>query len=282
MTKVSTTYAKQLSAILGIDLGGFHVAHLVQLLQRRITTLNLPGEEAYLTFLTDNSSEQEQLKKNIYNHHSAFFRNPLTFAVLENLGVKILLKNSQAKVSKNSPLRIWSAGCAAGQEAYSLAIVLAEYQQLTQHPFSYRILGTDVHQTLLNQAKNGCYDARSMQHVSLGRVHQWFIRKGDQYVVSEILKEHVSFSYYDLYHDATPSPPESIFGDFDLIFCANLLLYYTQEGIEKILDRLAQNLVDGGILITGEVERETVMMHRYKELYPYSSIFQRPKELIKI
>jgi len=281
MTSSSSPHVIRLSEQLGVDLSSFSETHLASLVQRRLLTLNMVHEEAYLTLLTESPHERIQLKRSLYNHHSVFFRNTLTFAVLEHLVLKNLFKHGEVRPSRHREIRIWSAGCAGGQEAYSLAILLEEYMQRSNAPFSYRILGTDIHHELLTQAKQGYFEEIALRHVPLGRLNRWFRRERGGYLISEDLRKRVDFSHYDLYHDTTSSPPDSIFGGFDLIFCANLLFYYSKTATSKIIQRLRMNLVHGGYLVTGEVERDTIALHRFTEIYPYSSIFQLPGENIK-
>jgi len=109
--------------------------------------------------------------------------------------------------------------------------------------------------------------------LTLKRKNEWFTKKGDASVVKNQIKEKVDFSVFDLLNDQSNCPPASIFGDFDIIFCANILFYFKREFRNKILEKLSYSLAKGGLLITGETEREILIQQNYKEVYPQSAIF---------
>jgi chemotaxis methyl-accepting protein methylase len=111
--------------------------------------------------------------------------------------------------------------------------------------------------------------------LTLKRKNEWFTKKGDFYVVKNQLKENIDFSVFDLLNENSNCPPSSIFGDFDIIFCANLLFYFKREFRTSILEKLSSSLAKGGLLITGETEREILIQHNYREVYPQSAIFSK-------
>ncbi|MEI7664139.1 MAG: CheR family methyltransferase, partial [Bacteroidota bacterium] len=112
------------------------------------------------------------------------------------------------------------------------------------------------------------------------RIQQWFTKEGDVFKIKPELKECLDFSVFDLFSDRLSSPPASIFGDFDLVFCANLLFYYKPEFRAFILAKMEKCLANGGYLVTGETEREILTRYGYREVFPQSAIF-RVKEPVR-
>ena len=179
------------------------------------------------------------------------------------------------KDSNKSEVRIWSCACAAGQEPYSLAILMEEIKERRQEALKYRIFATDQSQLQVHEAHEGKYMASDLDNVTLKRVSRWFDKHGNTYMVKKELKNNIDFSVFDLFNEQYSSPPASIFGDFDLVVCANLLFYYKNEEREKIIEKVSNGLHKDGFLITGETEREILIRFGYKEVYPQSGVFRR-------
>lgn len=205
--------------------------------------------------------------------YSEFFRNPLTYSVLERIVLPSMLQRQ--KEGKRNELRIWSAACAAGQEPYSLAILLGEISKHTNIKRNYRIFATDQSELQVNEAQQGKYLAADLNNVTLKRVNDWFDKKGDTYVVKQKLKNNIDFSVFDLFDQKFSSPPASIFGEFDLVVCANLLFYYKNEDRKKIIAKAGSCLAKGGYLVTGEVERDILIKYDYKEVFMQSGVFRK-------
>ncbi|MDA3837820.1 MAG: protein-glutamate O-methyltransferase CheR [Candidatus Delongbacteria bacterium] len=255
----------------GINFSKYDESFLNKSIQKRMSANNCSSKEEYSEIIKQNPKEINQLYNSLMINHSKFFRNPLTFAVLERIVLPELLMHK--KNSKQKEIRIWSAACAGGHEAYSLAILLEEMKSIMGENISYRIFASDQSETHINLARNGIYSIDSMNNISLQRLNQWFTKTGDKYTVNQALKERIEFSVFDLFNKTLSCPPVSIFGDFDLVFCANLLFYYNTESRKRILDKTTNCLASGGYLITGEAEREIIMTNGYKEVFDKSAIF---------
>lgn len=228
--------------------------------------------EDYAALLENNHEEGKRFVDALHISYSGFFRNPLTFAVLERIVLPQLI--GQRKNSRRKEIRIWSTACAAGQEAYSLAILLEELHAGNTEGFDYRLFATDHSEEQINEAKKGQYSAASLLNLSLKRAGEWFSCQGDIYSINPKLKEKTDFSIFDLFSDHLSCPPASIFGDFDLVVCANLLFYYKKHHQKIILEKTAKCLADGGFFITGEAERDIVLHENYQEVFPQSGIFR--------
>jgi chemotaxis methyl-accepting protein methylase len=228
----------------------------------------------YLNLMVKNPSEVTSLIDSLTNSYSEFFRNSLTFAILKQI---IYPKIFDKKKSLHVPeVRIWSAGCAAGQESYSLAMLADDF--ITEHQLttSFRIFATDISSKQLNEARKGIYDQKNIQNTIQGYINTYFTVKGQTYTISESLKNYIDFSLYDLLDKDTNAPPSSIFGGFDIIMCSNVLFYYKPDVQKLILNKLFRSLNAGGFLLTGEAEIAIVRADRnFRQFASPSTIFVR-------
>lgn len=254
------------------DIAKYDESFLFWSLNRRIQDTQCATAGEYSDMVMQNPGETGAFLKSMSISYSEFFRNALTFSVLERIVLPALV--FKLRKSRKKELRIWSAACAAGQESYSLAMLLEELKKGGSTPFEYRIFASDQSKEKVSEARLGEYPPESIQNLSLKRVQQWLVKQGDKYTVKEELKENIDFSVFDLFNDQYSSPPASIFGDFDLVLCANLLFYYKKEFQEMILRKTGSCLAKGGYIICGEVEREFMMSHHYREEFPQSAIFR--------
>lgn len=256
----------------GMKLSMFDESFVNHTLQQRIDVTGCTDIKGYRRFVAENSHEAELFKELLQVSYSLFFRNTFTFAVLENIVLPQILNSRGHK--KNREIRIWSAACAGGQEPYSLAILLQSLIRPEEN-ISYRIFGTDRNDCQIEIAKTGQYSKESMANIRQCHLDQWFTRTGNTYAIADRLKNHCEFYIFNLLSDLN-SPPESIYGDFDLVLCANILFYYKPMYQKIILDKITESLAADGLLVTGEAEREIVIRGgRFREVYPHSAIFRR-------
>ncbi|MEI8190326.1 MAG: CheR family methyltransferase, partial [candidate division NC10 bacterium] len=178
----------------GRDLSQFDESFLIKSIEKRLAATACGTAAAYLERLADDRAEAEALCDSLRIGYSEFFRDPLTFALLERVVLPALVQEK----SGGPEIRIWSAGCAAGQEAYSVAILLEELATLRERPVPFRIFATDVSEADLAVARNGVYDHAAVQKVRLRHLRDYFSAKGEIYVVAPRLRDRVDFSTYDL------------------------------------------------------------------------------------
>ena len=260
----------------GIELAQFDNAFLEQAVDRRCVVLGINDFQGYLETITNNEAEADLLARSLNITYTEFFRNALTFANLEQW----LLPNLINSKPRGSELRVWSAGCASGQEAYSIAMMLENAAEKRSEPFRYRIIATDISESALGFARKGEYSEEAVQTIRTKDINQFFERSGNTYIVGERLKKHVNFSRYDLLDPLSANPQESIFGNFDLVICSNVLFYYKPKCQSFILGKLINSLVSNGYLITGEAERQNVLKQGVlRAVVPPSPIFQKKAEV---
>ncbi len=255
------------------DISRYDEQFLRTTLQKRFQEIQCANTDDYLEVIKHNTEEVSFFLKSLQIGYSEFFRNSLTFAVLEKIILPSLIQKK--KVSKRKEIRIWSAACSVGQESYSLAMVMEELKNGDAEKFSYRIFATDQNEALVNEARKGNYSEKALNNLSLKRVNQWFTKRGDSYTVKQELKNNIDFSVFDLFSGQFSCPPASIFGDFDIVVCANLLFYYKDEFRQAILEKTGNCMANGGYLVSGETERQILTDHNYAEAFPQSAIFRK-------
>lgn len=273
MDQETNELAELLRIEYGLKISDFDSTFIQKTVARRLELLGIRSLGDYVIFLQSNSSEATTLKNSFYVSYSEFFRNPLTFSSLEQVLLPLLW--SQKQKTGETELRIWSAACASGQEAYSLAILLSELKEHSAVKFNFRIFATDNNPGELAKAQKGVFHAASVQKVSLKRIQTYFVQKDDHFTISPQIKKMVDFSGFDLLSDQRSSPAASIYGNFDLVMCSNLLFYYKAAARKRILEKIGRTMAPGAYLITGETERDILIKNNYREFSEFSAIFQK-------
>ena len=257
----------------GFDLSCFDETFFIQSLRRRRTATATATIEEYLELLQQSPAEAKNLLQSMDVVYSEFFRNPLAFALLEQA---LLPGIFDEKEKSGGEIRVWSAGCATGQEAWSAAILLDEMVGMRKRPLSYRIIATDRSEPALAQARTGRYHIEALGSLKIRYLSTAFSRQGDFFTVVPRLRQKVTFTFYDLLDTATMCPPESIFGNFDLVFCCNLLFYYRRTIQTLVLKKIRRCLTPSGYLITDATEQRIVEETRdFRISAPPAAVFQR-------
>lgn len=254
----------------GMDISMFDESFVNKTILKRIDSTGCSDLTDYSRFVAESENEAALFAGLLQVSYSEFFRNKLTFSVLESIVFpEMVFRKSN---SKSKEIRIWSAACAGGHEPYSLAMIL-ENLNGQNVKIRYRIFGTDKDEKQVNIARLGKYTKESVGNVTRKQFEKWFVQSGNSYAVIPELKKHCEFSVFDLLSKHS-SPPESIYGDFDLVLCANILFYYKPTYQKIIMDKMRDSLADDGLLITGETEREILKAGKFKEVFPQSGIFK--------
>lgn len=208
----------------------------------------------YCEYLKEDAREAESYFRSLYITYTQFFREPFLFAYLEHRIIPNLIHHAP----EGSEIRVWSAGCSSGQEAYSLAMLIDEQLKSTAKQLRFRIFATDISREALFIAETGVYPAAEMLNVRLKHMQAYFSETNGSYTVSRRLKDQISFSYYDLLDATSANPPDSIFGNFDIVCCNNLLMYYSKDVRLSILKKIEGALAQSGFLAVSEAERAFV------------------------
>jgi chemotaxis methyl-accepting protein methylase len=193
----------------------------------------------YLDLLRSDAAEPARLLGRLTIKVSSLFRNPATFAAIAS---RVLPELRRARNGR--PLRVWSAGCACGEEAYGLAMLCA-----ASGP-GWSVVGTDIDPSAVESARAGTYAVANAAEVPPELAGRHLARDGEIVAVRPELRRHVRFEVHDL-ASATAPPGD---GSFDLVACRNVLIYYLAERQGWILRSLLGALAPGGYLVLGEAE----------------------------
>jgi len=189
------------------------------------------------------SQLREDVVEALLNHETSFYRDLPVFKAIGDEALPVMAE-ARAKARR---LRIWSAGCSTGQEAYSLAFLFAN-QKGRWDDWQIDIIGTDVSPPAVTQARNGTYSQFEVQRgLPIGDLIARFDQEGDDWRIRSMLKARTNF----MVHNLLDPPPA---GRFDIILCRNVLLYFSAERRRAVLDRLASAIQPDGMLILGAGE----------------------------
>jgi chemotaxis protein methyltransferase CheR len=245
----------------GFRLDGYKDKCVKRRINIRMRALQTPCSEAYCELLAADPEEQEQLLRVLTIHVSHFFRNPSTF---EKLSCEILPK----LVHQRQGLRMRSVGCAAGEEPYSLAILLREHFAEFVSAGRISIQGSDVDAATLDGARKALYHPDRLAEVAPELLARWFTPEGGGFRLHPEIRSLVEFRREDL---NTPPPVEQC----DLILCRNVLIYFERGRQETILNGFADALAGGGILVLGKSESLFgTARSRFKTICPVERIYQ--------
>lgn len=237
-------FVKELAKRFDIDLSSYkshRVKRRTELLLRKYNV----DYKGYLELLLKDKRYLDEFLDKMTINVTEFFRNPEKWWELRDEVIPLIAKNS-------TKLKFWSAGCSSGEEPYSLAILVHELG------LSHRtkILATDIDVTVLNRAREGVYEEKSLVSTPKEYVEKYFERvTSSRYKLKDFVKSVVEFKRHDLLRD----PFER---DFDLIVCRNVVIYFEMEAKNKLYERFVKSLKIGGFLFVGSTER----IFNYKEL----------------
>jgi two-component system CheB/CheR fusion protein len=226
----------------GFDFTGYKRASLSRRIRHRMQLVGLHTYPEYVDYLEVRPEEFPQLFNTILINVTGFFRDPAAWSVLQELVAK-RLGGSNAL----GPYRVWCAGCASGEEPYTLAIMLAELLGASAYTERVKIYATDVDDDALAQARLATYSEKAVEGVPAELLEKYFTRTGSSWVFNKELRRGVIFGRHDLVQDAPISR-------IDLLTCRNTLMYFNAETQTRILNRLNFALKDEGLLFLGKAE----------------------------
>jgi chemotaxis methyl-accepting protein methylase len=229
----------------GIDLSRYKPTYLRRRLLVRVRALRLSGLEAYARHLKRHAEEAPLLQRALSIKVTGFFRNPACF---EFLGERVVPELLQAAAEEGRRVGVWSAGCATGEEAWSLAALFAAVADARRTAPRVDILGTDVDETAIDRARAASWPAAALADLPAAAAAQFEARGDGTVGPRRRLKHLVTFRRENLLESAGAGP-------FDLILCRNVLIYFGVDQQMALLSRFAASLRAGGCLMLGRVER---------------------------
>jgi two-component system, chemotaxis family, CheB/CheR fusion protein len=249
---------------LGHDFSGYRSQTFWRRVERRMQVLNSPSIPAYVEVLSRSPEEATMLFRDLLIRVTRFFRDRETFEVLESKVMPLLFANKHA----DATVRVWVPGCATGEEAYSLAILIREYMDRLDAPPKVQIFATDIDDSAISVARLGRYPASLVEGLSDERLERFFTHSHGGYIVSKEIRNLCTFSMHNLVRD----PPFSM---MSLVSCRNLLIYMNNELQARVIPIFHYALVPDGILLLGSAESVVHHTDLFAPLDKAARIFQR-------
>lgn len=245
-------------------------------LRRAFSETACPDLQAYYDLLARNHTAGqtwERLIAQLTIGETHFFRNRPQFQALQR---EILPQIIAQKRSTTRQLRIWSAGCATGEEPYSVAILLHTLLADLDR-WNITLLATDINREALQRAQRGLYGAWSFRERGWEHLQtRYFIQQGDQWKIVPEIRRMVTFSYLNLVEDPYPSLANNTVA-FDLLLCRNVTIYFTPAITQAVIDRFYEALIAGGWLVVGHAEPSLEIYARFEPRnYPGAVFYQKP------
>ncbi len=249
----------------GHDFSHYKKSTITRRIARRIAFHQLADYSKYVTFLRENPQELTVLFNELLIGVTKFFRDADAFEMLTARLRPIL----QSKTSKD-PIRVWVAGCSTGEEAYSIAIILAEYLDLLEAKKTpkVQIFATDLDGEAIEHARQGVYLSNISADVSPERLQRFFVKQNDAYQVKKELREMVVFAQHNIIKDAP-------FTRLDLLSCRNLLIYLNMDLQKKLIPVFHYSIAPKGLLFLGPAETIGGFSDMFHLAEPKWKIFER-------
>jgi len=226
-----------------------------------------------LRLVNNSNVEYDSLLQRLLTQETSFFRYPSIYEALE----KKVLPELHMRKFWESPrsLRVWSAGCATGEEAYSIAMTVADALEFAD-AWNIHILATDISRQALDHAEQGSYTQRDMETVNQRHRENDFSRTGDRYLIKPRIRNLVTFAPMNLAQVV-------YMGKFDCIFCMNVLIYFSPERQAQLVQRFFDYLEPGGYLFLGHAESVSRAEARFEShTFGDARIYQKPAALRRI
>ncbi len=233
----------QLRTSTGHDFSLYKKSTITRRIQRRMSQHSIEDTETYARFLKEHPSEIGSLFKELLINVTNFFRDPEAFVTLKQEILPPLLANK----GDDYVFRVWVAGCATGEEAYSIAMVLRELMDENRYDFKVQLYSTDLADDAINAARSGCYPPNISQDVTPERLRRFFIKEDGGYRVKKEIREMVVFAVQNVIKD----PP---FTKLDLLSCRNLMIYLEPELQNRLIPAFHYALKPGGVLFLSPSE----------------------------
>jgi two-component system CheB/CheR fusion protein len=248
----------------GFDFTGYKRSTLSRRIRKRMGDAGVHDYADYQDLLETDADEFRTLFNTILINVTSVFRDAEAWALLQREVVPEVITN----VAPEDEIRVWSAGCSSGEEAYSLAIMFAEALGLDESLNRVKIYATDVDEEALRQARAGLYPAKSLESLSAELRDKYFVLSGTQYLFHPDLRRRVIFGRHDITRDAPISR-------LDLLVCRNTLMYFNVEAQSQIIDRFHFALRESGFLFLGKAEMLLNDGDRFEAISIRQRIFRR-------
>lgn len=237
-------FKKDVYALTSIDLNAYKEKQMRRRINALITKNKLDDYDAYIALIKTDKEKFEQFVNYLTINVSEFYRNPEQWEFLDKQVFPELIQNF------GRHLKIWSAACSTGDEPYSLVMALSKHMPLS----NIHIIATDIDKQVLDKARLGLYNEKSIASVPEEFKKKYFTKVGSSYKIVDEIKHCVEFKQHNLLKDPYPQ-------DLNLIVCRNVVIYFTEEAKDEIYKKFHDSLKQKGMLFIGSTEQ----IMNYKE-----------------
>jgi two-component system CheB/CheR fusion protein len=252
----------------GIDFTHYKPSTVMRRVERRLQLARVPTFEAYVERLASDNEELDALFRDLLIGVTRFFRDEEAFERLEKSIVPALVENTPV----GEEVRVWVAGCATGEEAYSIAMLFHEEMIKTGVSRRLRVLATDVHRGSLDFASRGLYDQDKVAGVRPELLERYFDKRGASYQVSPELRQLVVFAPHNVMNDAP-------FTRLDLITCRNMLIYLLPAAQQKVMSLFHFALKRNGVLFLGPSESIGALSDDFETVDGHWRIYRKERDI---
>lgn len=231
-------FKKAVFELTSIDLNAYKEKQMKRRIDTLIDKCKVVGYDNYVKLLKSDKAAFEEFVSYLTINVSEFYRNPEQWTLMD----KDIIPELISKFGKN--LKVWSAACSTGDEPYSLVMALSRHIPLNQ----IKIFATDIDKQILEKAKLGLYNEKSIENVPDDFKKKYFTKIGASYKISDEIKSRVEFKQHNLLKDKYPT-------DVNMIVCRNVLIYFTEEAKDEVFRKFRDSLKDKGVLFIGSTEQ---------------------------
>lgn len=256
----------------GLDLGQYRPHYVERRVAVRLNHLGIRTYPHYAQYLDQHPEEYVELLNALTINVTQFFRDPTVYALTREKVIPAVLRTKAER--KQRLVRVWSAGCATGEEPYSLAMAFLDaIQRAKADEMVLSVIGTDIDPEALATAKRGVYPVSELQHIPHPDRVRHTVTVGDTFHFTPEIMKAVRFQPLNLFAD---TPIHGI----DVIFCRNVFIYFNHDEQERMVEVFKRSLVRGGFLVLGRSERLSIAMSRELELVSSRErIYRKPTKL---
>lgn len=251
-----------------IDFSGYRQSTMLRRINRRLALNGLTALDEYVERLSGDAQEQVALLEDLLIGVTQFFRDSEAFDHLTTQVLPDLIRRCQPERT----FRAWVAGCATGEEAYTLAIALTEAFERVSRPPRFKLFATDLHKASLQHAGRGVYSGEALSGLSPQRLQRFFVPCGDGYRVTPELRKGIVFAPHNVLCDAP-------FTDLDLVSCRNLLIYFRPAAQQRALTMLHDALRVGGVLFLGGSETPGELSAEFEVVQERLRVFRKRRDV---
>ena len=252
----------------GIDFSLYKTTTVARRIQRRIDMMQVGSPQDYVEMLRRDPDELDALYQDLLIGVTQFFRDPGAFELLEREVIPQILE----RVPPEQEIRVWVAGCATGEEPYTIAMLLYEQLSARERPINVKILATDVHQQSLDHASAGVYGESQLANVTPRRLERFFVRRASGYQIVPELRSLIVFARHNVTRDAP-------FTRMHLISCRNMLIYLQPPAQRTVLSLFHFGLATNGVLFLGPSESPGALTDELATIDEHWKIYSKRRDV---